>query len=70
MTAPRSFNQEPKGPTEFSWGRGIQAPPSEGAVPSTAEQHRALLAAGRKGRSEDPGATADAAMLEDYVREP
>jgi len=59
-------NVEPTGPTEFSWGRGLQAPISEGAVPSLREQHRALLRAGMDGRSEDPGATV---TYDDYIRE-
>lgn len=60
-------NLEPKGPTEFSWGRGVQPPPEFGAIPTLAERHRAVLAAGMRGRSEDPAATAN---YDDYVREP
>lgn len=57
---------EPTGPTEFSWGRGIQAPESEGAVPSLREQHRAILGTSKDGRSEDSGTVAN---YDDYVRE-
>lgn len=60
-------NVEPAGPTEFSWGRGVQAPEELGAVPSLREQHRAVLKAGMDGRSEDPGAVAS---YDDYTREP
>jgi len=55
---------EPEGPTEFSWGRGIQAPTSLGAVPSNREAHRALLKVDQE--SEDPGAVAS---YEHYIRE-
>lgn len=58
---------EPQGPTEFSWGRGLQAPPELGAVPSVREQHRAILRNDQSDRNLDSGAVAD---YGDYVREP
>jgi hypothetical protein len=65
MTAPS--DPEPEGPTEFSWGRGLQPPISQGAVPTPWEEHRAVLASGKGYRSEDPS---QGATFEDYIREP
>lgn len=67
MTQPSSFTDEPEGPTEFSWGRGLQPPLTQGGVPTLAEQHRALLATGKGNRSED---TATQISYDDYIREP
>lgn len=58
---------EPTGPTEFSWGRGVQSPPSEGAVPTGREELRALWRNDQPDRNLDPGAVP---TVEDYVREP
>lgn len=57
---------EPVGPTEFSWGRGVQAPEDEGAIPSNAEKLRALYRNDMPDRNLDAGAVADYA---DYIRE-
>lgn len=59
-------NSEPVGPSEFSWGRGVQAPVDEGAVPSLREQHRALLRNDQDDRNLDPGAEAN---FDGYIRE-
>lgn len=57
---------EPTGPTEFSWGRGLQSPPDEGAVPTAREQLRAIWRNDQPDRNLDPGAEA---TFDDYVRE-
>jgi hypothetical protein len=59
-------NIEPVGPTEFSWGRGLQAPEDEGAIPSNREKLRALWRNDQDDRNLDAGATAD---YVDYTRE-
>lgn len=58
---------EPIGPSEFSWGRGLESPPSEGAIPKTHEVLRAVWRNDQPDRNLDPGAVAS---VEDYVREP
>lgn len=67
MTQPKSATNEPSGPTEFGWGRGVQPPPELGAVPTPHEKHRAVLRAGHGDRSLDSGYTAN---YDEYVREP
>lgn len=67
MTAPSSFSDEPKGPSEFSWGRGLQPPTTQGAVPTPWEQHRAILSTGKGDRSTDPTTQVS---YDDYIREP
>lgn len=57
---------EPQGPSEFSWGRGLQAPPDEGAVPTVREQLRAMWRNDQPDRNLDPGAVP---TFDDYVRE-
>lgn len=57
---------EPVGPTEFSWGRGVQAPPDEGAVPTGREKLRAIWRNDQPDRNLDPGAEAN---FDDYIRE-
>lgn len=58
---------EPAGPSEFSWGRGLQAPESEGAVPTAREKLRAIFRNDLPDRNLDPGAEA---TFDDYTREP
>lgn len=62
----RGLLTEPIGPTEFSYGRGVQAPPDEGAVPTGREQLRALWRNDQPDRNLDPGAVP---TYDDYVRE-
>lgn len=57
---------EPVGPTEFSWGRGPQSPPDEGAIPTNAEKLRSLYRNDQPDRNLDSGAVAD---YDDYIRE-
>lgn len=59
-------NIEPVGATEFSWGRGLQAPESEGAIPNNREKLRALWRNDQDDRNLDAGAVAD---YDDYTRE-
>lgn len=59
-------NAEPIGPTEFSWGRGLQSPPDEGAIPTNAEKLRSLYRNDQPDRNLDSGAVAD---YDDYIRE-
>jgi hypothetical protein len=59
-------NVEP-GESEFSWGKGLQAPEELGAVPSLRERHRALLRNDAADRNLDPGAEPN---YDEYVREP
>lgn len=57
---------EPVGPSEFNWGRGLQAPESEGAIPTNREKLRALFRNDQPDRNTDPGAEA---TYDDYIRE-
>lgn len=60
-------NVEPTGPTEFSWGRGLQAPEELGAVPGPREKLRALFRNDQADRNLDAGAVPN---YDDYTREP
>lgn len=58
---------EPVGPSEFSWGRGLQSPPDLGGVPTVRDQLRATFRNDLPDRNLDPGAVP---TYEDYIREP
>lgn len=58
---------EPSGPSEFSWGRGLQSPPELGAIPSNREKLRALYRNDQNDRNLNAGAVPN---YDDYVREP
>lgn len=52
------------GPSEFSWGRGVQAPMSKGAEPSQYEQLRSIYAT----NPADPESVADP-VEQGFIRE-
>lgn len=56
---------EPKGPTEFGWGRGLMAPRSN-KPPELQEQLRAVTWT----ESWDPDDTAERVMDDEWTREP